>query len=279
MPAKAPIPTHDLANDFFLLNYIELADPVLFVGHHRHDFYELLWFTSAGDDHLIDFEPYPVRPNQVYFLAPGQVHAVPGQRPTGFALVFSPEFLASLPEAYLKHLFTPFLNDGIALHEADIPPLQALLKLLETEHAGHRDPLIIQSYLKAFLLHIYRASEAMPVVTTFRDQRVNTLLALIEAHYTSERKAEFYAERMGLTTQHLNELLKEKRGFTITQAIHNQLVLEAKRRISSGEQTLKQIAYELGFNEPGYFSRFFRKQTGLTPETFRERILPVHPAL
>ncbi len=275
MPTKSVIPTHDLPNDFFRINRIELADPILFVGHHRHEFYEFLWFTSDSDDHFIDFEPYPVRVNQVYFLAPGQVHAVPGRRPTGYALVFSPDFLSSLPEEYLRHLFTPFLNDGIALGAEAVPPLHSLLTLLDTEYTGQRHPLIIQSYLKAFLLHIYRASEAMPVVTNARDQRLNKLLSLIEANYQSERKAEFYAEQLGLTTQRVNELLKEKRGFTVTQAIHNQLVLEAKRRISGGEQSLKEIAYELGFNEPGYFSRFFRKQTGITPEAFRERIKPV----
>ncbi|HEX8424790.1 AraC family transcriptional regulator [Hymenobacter sp.] len=275
MPTKQLIPTHDLDQGFFLINRIESANANRFMGHHRHVFYEMLWFTSDGDDHLIDFEPYPVRKNLVYFLSPGQVHAVLGQRPTGFAVVCTTDFFNNIPEEYLKQLFTHFINEGIMLREADLPQLHTLVNLLEVEHAGQQNPLIIQSYLKALLFHIYRASQGAPAVASFRDPRLNTLLHLIQTHYKTERKAEFYAEHLGLTTQRVNELLKEKRGFTVTQAIHDQLVLEAKRRISDGEQTFKEIAFELGFNEQGYFSRFFKKQTGSTPKEFREKLAPM----
>ncbi|HEX8504618.1 MAG TPA: helix-turn-helix domain-containing protein [Hymenobacter sp.] len=282
MSANASIPLHDLEQGFFLINRIEEADAVRFVGHHRHAFFEMLWFTSDSADHLIDFEPYPVRENLVYFLSPGQVHAVPGMqpeapatRPTGFAIVCSTEFLSRLPEEYLKHLFTHPSNEGIALRPADLPQLHTLVNLLEVEHQGQQDPVIMQSYLKALLYHIHRASAGAPAVASFRDQRLTVLLQLIQARYKTERKAEYYAQHLSLTTQRVNELLKEKRGFTVTQAIHNQLVLEAKRRISDGELTLKEIAYELGFNEQGYFSRFFKKQTGMTPEAFRDKLVPM----
>ncbi|MFD1470072.1 helix-turn-helix domain-containing protein [Hymenobacter caeli] len=274
MKTKALIPLHDLHANYFLIGQIEKADSVRFGVHHRHQFYEILWFTSNGQDHSVDFEDYPVCKNLVYFLAPGQVHAMPGPRPTGFVIALAPEFVNGIPEAYLKHLFNLSVNEGIQLIDEQLPPLELLVRLLQLEQAGGQHPLVVQSYVKAFLLHIYQATrETNPAVAQFSDKRLVTLSALIQQHYREERKTDFYADHLGLTPQRVNELLKEKWGYTITQAIHNQLILEAKRSISLCERSFKEIAFDLGFNEQAYFSRFFKKQTGITPEAFREKIL------
>ncbi|WP_372489943.1 helix-turn-helix domain-containing protein [Chitinophaga sedimenti] len=68
--------------------------------------------------------------------------------------------------------------------------------------------------------------------------------------------------------------MREKFGFTVSQIIYHLLLIEAKREIGHGRKSIKEIAYELGFSEQSYFSRFFKKQTGTTPRASASRRLP-----
>ena len=105
-----------------------------------------------------------------------------------------------------------------------------------------------------------------------RFQRLENLYELVEKHYLTERKASFYAEKIGLTPKRLNEILKNKVGLTLTQLLHKVLIAEAKKMIARGDKNFKEVSFELRFSEQAYFSRFFKKQTGMSPEKFARLI-------
>jgi len=85
------------------------------------------------------------------------------------------------------------------------------------------------------------------------------------------KSAATYAEMLHITPRHLNRLVSESIGKTTTRLIGERVVLEAKRILFYSDDTIARISEELGFNDPAYFSRLFKKYTGLSPYEFAKR--------
>lgn len=271
------IPVARLENTFFEILCIGDLGPELARGDHRHDFFEILWFTSSpGTAHYIDFEPYPVESGLLYLMAPGQVHAYEGPAPSGHVIVFSLEMFSTLMDPQLRMLFNPFMNSGVRIGEKERGALVQLGELMALECRGSRDFFILRSYLSAFLLQIARIHHDAAFAFDKAGQRMSLLFELLEANFRSERHAVFYASALGITPKRLNEILHEKFDLTMTRILHTRLILEAKREIAYGRKSFKEIAFELGFSDQAYFSRFFKVQTGMMPVDFRSRMFRPH---
>lgn len=95
------------------------------------------------------------------------------------------------------------------------------------------------------------------------------MYTLLDAHFRRQKQTLFYAEQLSLSTKRLNELSKKYFGKTVAQLIHEKIMVEAKRELIYTNRTIKAIALELGFEDVAYFTRYFKRATGLTPQTFR----------
>jgi AraC family transcriptional activator of pobA len=102
------------------------------------------------------------------------------------------------------------------------------------------------------------------------DPMVDKLRALIEEHFRRERMLTFYAEKLAITPDRLNDHVKRAAGVTAGHLIRQRVLTEAKRQLVFTHQAIHEIAYDLAFSDPSHFARFFRKQTGTTPQAFRE---------
>ena len=105
---------------------------------------------------------------------------------------------------------------------------------------------------------------------TYEGEVLENLFQLIENHVSSEKQVKYYAESLNLTTFQLNSILKSTLGKTCLQLLNEQLILESKRNLLATTKQIKEIALALGHEDPSYFSRFFKKHTGYTPEDFRQ---------
>lgn len=94
---------------------------------------------------------------------------------------------------------------------------------------------------------------------------------LVEAHYLEHRPVAWFATRVGVTETTLNRLCRRQSGRTAFDLIQQRLLLEARRKLVYTATTVSQLAYALGFSDPAYFCRFFRKRTGVAPSAFRRR--------
>lgn len=96
-----------------------------------------------------------------------------------------------------------------------------------------------------------------------------TFNELLETNFRHHRDVQFYAAAMHTHPNNLNHMVKKATGLTAKQTINNRLVIEAKYLLSSTTLTIKEIAYELGFEDPNYFISFFKKEQLATPSQYR----------
>lgn len=248
---------------------------------HRHAYYEIFIFNEGGGSHMIDFLNIDIHSNSIHFVSPGQVHMVSRAiGSNGYVLLFSREFFYFNIENKNMLLEFPFLDDPTAKTFLDLDSEQArnvhhLVQEIERE-SGSRSSFsedIIRSYITILLLKCkawYEASgNQQKPHETAAAQLVQSFRLLVEEHFIKFHKVNDFAQMLNLTPNHLNEVTKKITGRTASELIQDRLLLEAKRLLLHSNLTGKEVAYSLGFNDPSYFSRFFRSNTGLSPETFR----------
>ena len=149
----------------------------------------------------------------------------------------------------------------------------AVYELMQEEYQKQEGSLImIKALLKVFLLKLIQLKEQHFTLQDINEKRIYEFMMLIELNFYEERKAEFYAAKLDVSTKRLNQILKEKLDKTAVQLIHDRVILEAKRQLIHSEHTVKEIAYTLQFKDPSYFSRFFKTHTGQTPNQFQEEL-------
>ena len=137
---------------------------------------------------------------------------------------------------------------------------------------GHR--LAMRALLALIAIEVVRlaASRARSGEVTLApaDARLDALRRLIDTNFRTERLIRFYAERLNMTSDRLNDHVKRATGVTAGHLIRQRVLTEAKRQLVFTAQAIHEIAYDLSFSDPSHFTRFFRKQTGMTPQVFRE---------
>src|SRR6202035_2010281 len=99
---------------------------------------------------------------------------------------------------------------------------------------------------------------------------VDALRKLVEEHFHKQRQLAFYAGRLAMTVDRLNDHVRRATGVTAGHLIRQRVLTEAKRQLVFTSQPIHEIAYDLAFSDPSHFARFFRKNTGSTPQAFRE---------
>ena len=241
----------------------------------RHRFYQLIWIEDGGGEHEIDFTPYPLTARRIYVVAPGQVHQWHENRFQGRIILFNEALLgAGARERLLfgSGLFNapnavPFIETGPEL-PAD---LANLIDLIEREYRSEAtDWTLVRPLLTAFLHLLTRiARRGSPLAGHRQSERIARLLTLIVEHYIVEHSPEFYGAALALSAKRVNQLARQFLGRTILQLVHDRLVLEARRDLSLTTREVQDIGHRLGFDDPSYFSRFFRRETGYTPNEFR----------
>ena len=131
---------------------------------------------------------------------------------------------------------------------------------------------MMSHHLGSLLLHLWRASSSNSTVRGTRATTVQRFRQLIELHYRDNLSIETFAKMLGVTRTHLHDACGRSARCTPLKLVHERLLEEACLRLENTEFPVEQIAYSLGFRDPGYFNRFFKRQAGVSPGAYRQNI-------
>ena len=251
-----------------------------FLVPHRQDYYFMAFIKIGSNRHWIDMISYTLKPNTFYFTSPHQVHLKEEGGPlTGISLSFTKDFLASDNDGALKALpivQNPHNGHELTLNVQDLQFVEDILEKILSEYASKEawQHTMLLSYMKILLVYLSRL-----YMEQFNDREQATdrgllkkYLSRIDEAYTLQHEVAAYAEMLNISAGHLSDVVKEQSGKPAIAHIHERLILEAKRLLFWGDHSVKEIAWQLNFEDDAYFNRFFKKHTGQTPVMFQRSI-------
>jgi len=159
--------------------------------------------------------------------------------------------------------------DAVSFHEICFQLLR------EYRDTAYGRLTILQSLLNIFLVHAqryYSHSHLASVETSVADNLIEAYIRLIDLHFIDKQQVHDYAALLGVTPVHLTDSCRQLMGIPASQLIFQRVIVEAKRLLAYSDQTIAEIGYALNFNDPSYFARFFKRESGLTPIAFRRDI-------
>jgi AraC-like DNA-binding protein len=250
---------------------------------HKHSFYHLVYFSKGSGSHSIDFVNFPVEAGQIYFMAPGQVHSWDFEtKPDGYIVNFSEQYIHALV-ADPRYLDQFRFFSGIAADQVISIPghgRSKVIQILETIIAeGNSKKELKDDFVRTALVQLLiLVSRYFPEKNGQQPGSYNSMLLrnfykLIEQNYKEKKLTKDYAAMLYVTPNHLNALTKDITGRSAGELIRDRVLLETKRLLINAKMTVAEIAAELEFIDNSYFTKFFKKYVGVTPEIFRKQII------
>lgn len=254
-----------------LLNHQDLIQDL-----HRHDFYFIMAIEKGSGSHTIDFKHFDLCHRCVFLMRPGQVHQLAIRaESTGFLMQFKTDFYPhdNLSGELLRSLSR---QTFCQLSEESFRKIAILLSHLNQEYQERKEKFeeVLRANLTIFFIELLRnktgLNDSSGMGKPYQQARLDEFLTLVESQLVQHKDVVFYTDQLNLSTFQLNAITKKLLGKTASELIDDQVILESKRHLLATTDQVNQIAYKLGYDDPSYFIRFFKKHTGLSPEVFRQ---------
>jgi len=248
---------------------------------HRHDFFEVLYLLKGSGYHVIDANKYVIEPPCIFFMSPGQAHKLELSNDIeGFIFIFTADFyllnrsnqntLIEFPFFYTIHQDNPPL---LLENESDIRFLESLFRqsISEIHGALESNTEMLRSILDLILTTCaarYQVTESL--LNKGKGQiLVKRFFHLVEENHLKNLSMSDYSGMIGVTPNHLTQTVKLLTGKTSMQIIKAKQLLEIKRLLVHTNLSVSEIANQLNFEDQSYFTKFFKRETGITPIQYR----------
>lgn len=249
---------------------------------HRAQFHHIIWIEKGKGTHYVDFNPISIKDNTVLFIPQNSVNMYDKDGIyDGKCIIFTDSFFCKNEQDHkFLHSSMLFSNlyDTVQFNvQKQNSDLRVFLNAMHTEYLREKDNeqfFILHNMLHIFLLQAERemhkqgfnklkASPSLDILLQFNE--------LLEKQFREERSVKEYAAQLNLSEKQLHKTTTSLLDKTPKQIIDERVLLEAKRLLSHSTQSIKEIAYEMGYNEPTNFIKYFRKHTDSTPAEFRNQ--------
>jgi len=260
--------------DFFNIKWFDLNIDTLekITKPHRHDYFNIYFLVSGETIQFIDFHEYKVQANALIVMRPEQIHFhVKARNAKLLRIKFKEQFLISLPSKNNWHDI--FSMDVIEMEKSSMDSFMNFINLIIIEYDSilkNKEILskLFSALLDKILLHL---KQNEPQERKKYNIIYKNFKQLVDAHALEEVKVSDYAKRIFVSAGHLNDVVKKVTGKNAKTIINEQRILEAKRLLFWTNTPIREVAYRTGFEDPAYFTRFFRKYTGILPSDFQRK--------
>ena len=254
---------------------------------HTLNYYDITFITEGKGAFSVDNQTYEAIPCDVLFSKPGEIRNWDTHHITnGYALIFEEEFLSFLfkDSLFVQHLsFFQIESSSSLLHLSD----ELYTRILETLHDikmeidsyQQGDVHVLRALLYEVLMLLDREYKKvnMEEETTSKEVgniHIDKFMKLVESHLKEQHSVQYYADKLCITPNYLNEIVTSTKGISAKQYIRNKVMDEAKRLLTYTDFPISDIAFELHFSTVSYFIRSFRQYTGTTPLLYRRTHKP-----
>lgn len=276
--AEVGISTHTF-KDIFSLDVVQLEKACVVNRPEQINAYHIYWIKNGKGTYNIDFKQFKFTDGVLFFLSPGQVFSVDSEKiKDAYKLSFVRDFYCI--QIHDKEvscngvLFNNVYESPYVLpSEKDAAKLDLILENLieEFKHNEAAQYDMLQAYLKQFIIQSVRVKKEYELPKEDKDSRLlKDFSLLVDQNYRSLHAVTDYSKRLGISPKSLAKHFQRFGSTTPSDIIKQRIILEAKRQLIYSDNTVKQIAYDLGFNDAAYFTRFFTKAVSKSPLQFKK---------
>lgn len=271
--------------DNLAFKILPFEDNIHFDHLQRNNYYSLIWITKGKGKVKADFAEHSFEENSLLAFSPYQPFMLCVNEPIeGIAIHFHPDF-------YCIHMHQKEVScNGVLFNNIYQPPYvkvteqaaQTFKMVLgqmksEIKNAELAQYELLISYLKIFLITASRLkTEQLEEMNSIPDSKEPVILQnlkdAIELNFKTKHSAGNYADLLNISPKALAKLSKNYFNKTLTDLISERIIIEAKRELYMTNKTVKEIAYELGYDDEYYFSRFFKTNADVSPQIYRETV-------
>jgi AraC family transcriptional regulator, transcriptional activator of pobA len=241
----------------------------MLIQPHRKANYFFVFMENGSLTHKVDLKDLTITNGQLFFVLPNQIHTAPAQKKDDiecFKMSFDQNCLSLLPKNF-SFLINPLNSQIISFDNPTRVRVKMIFEILNNilnSETDEKDGEVILAHLNSLLTEINNAyfknvvkGNLMPgKLSKYIEFKVN-----VETNLTEHHSINTIARNLSITTNHLYNIVKEFSGVSPKEYITMSLMLEAQRKLHYSKPTIKELAYELGFNDPDYFSRLFKMST------------------
>lgn len=234
---------------------------------HRKPHYFFVFITKGQSTHSVDLHETTIEAGQLLFVLPHQIHLLPTKKNDieYFKLIFDKTCLSLLPKPFL-FLINPLNNQVLTFENGARQRVktifEVLSQLLQTKNSNTDLILANLNTLLTEFNQSYFKNTKENISTKNSISKFIKFRLIIETELTEQNSVQSIADKLAITSNSLYYIVKNYSGLSPKEFITNRLVLEAQRKLYYSETSVKELAYELGFTDPDYFSKLFKKNTG-----------------
>jgi len=266
-------------------------------GEHFSELQRVPWFSiilvSEGTGILnADFADYEISKGTILFLSPFQPFKIEARILKGVMINFHPDFFCifrhqnevACEGILFNHpMEPPFFN----IPENESASIYNIIELITAEIrlTGPAQQDLLIAYLKILLIKAIRikllkSTTSLPLDQGIADANLlRQLKKMIELHFRTRHNGGEYAALLNTPIKTLGRIVKNHFQRTLTEIISERIIMEAKRELNFTSKTVKEIAFSLGFDDKYHFSRYFKKKTGVSPQSYRNSLRNAHGRL
>lgn len=261
-------------------------DDCQFCSLNRFNYYSLIWIKEGSGTAQIDFAEFDFTAGTLFALTPYQPFVLnEKEKLEGVVLNFHPDFFCihkhheqvACNGVLFNNIYSPpyFCVDDDTRREFEMILSQMKSEVQKADLAQYE---LLVSYLKIFLITASRAKakqqpESLQDTPDEKEPFIlQKLKDLIETHFKSIHSAGEYADMLNISPKALAKITKNHFNKTMTNLISERIVIEAKRELYLTDKSVKEIAFDLGYDDEHYFSRFFKNNADISPKMYRDTV-------